>query len=520
LSRAWGTTLALGLSVIATACGATGASATTVAKKANFHNRVLTIGSEVFPVTLDPTANASAAIDEVVDYNVLQHLVQLAPNGQLVPVLASSWTTTQQNKVYTFTIRQGVHFSNGDLLTASDVVYSLKRVFAPGSTYPYAKIFDVASVVATSPTTVQVTLTTPSWDWLFDLAAYSNGVIIDPKTVSTLGTDPIGTGPYEVTNEVNNYSITLARNPHYFGTPARVSGVTFRYFASPSAEDAALRSGAINVIDNLGDPSALQSFKGKAGFRIISGLTNGKVQVTLNNAYGPLKNVLVRRAIAYGTDKKALIKVAEGGYGIPLGSDSVPADPYYLNLANTYPYNPTKALQLLRQAGYPHGFSLQLTLPPYPYAQLAGPLFASEMAKINIHVTIQNVPFPLWLSRVFEGGDFQATIIDHAEARDIGNYGTAGYYWHYAGTSQVATMLAQGAAAPTKAQWISTYQRVLKKITGDAVNDWLYVLPQLTVAQRDVTGLPKSAYTESFDLSHVGFGGSLASSTTKLGYLS
>ncbi len=158
-------------------------------------NSTVTIGSEVFPVTLNPTANASAAIDEVIDYNVLQHLVELDPKGAIIPVLATSWKVSKNNQVYTFQIRKGVRFSNGDPLTAQDVVFSMNRVFASGSTYPYGKLFDVSSVTAQGPYTVSVQLIQPSWEWLFNLAAYSNGVIIDPKTVGTLATDPIGTGP-------------------------------------------------------------------------------------------------------------------------------------------------------------------------------------------------------------------------------------------------------------------------------------------------------------------------------------
>ncbi len=481
-------------------------------------NSTVTIGSEVFPVTLNPTANASAAIDEVIDYNVLQHLVELDPKGAIIPVLATSWKVSKNNQVYTFQIRKGVRFSNGDPLTAQDVVFSMNRVFASGSTYPYGKLFDVSSVTAQGPYTVSVQLIQPSWEWLFNLAAYSNGVIIDPKTVGTLATDPIGTGPYKVVSEVNNYSITLTRNQRYYGPSARAKNVIFRYFSNPNTEDAALESGQIQVIDNLGTPSEVSLFKDSPRYKVITGPTNGKVQLTLNNSYGPLSNVLVRRAIAYATDKKAIIQVASGGYGTPLGSDSVPADPYYLNLSNTYTYNPTKAKALLIKAGYSHGFPLTTTVPPYPYAQLAGPLLASELNAVGIKVKLSNVQWPLWISQVFEGGNFQATVIDHAEARDIGNYGTKGYYWHYSGTAQVSKMLAMANSAPTQKQWVAGYRAVLRKITDAAVNDWLYILPQITVTSSNITGVPTSGYSESFNLSYIGVGGKISTQATTMGF--
>ncbi len=483
--------------------------------------KTLTIGSSnVFPPTLDPTANASQAIDEVIDYNVLQHLVQLAPNGTIVPILASSWKVSSNNQVFTFTIRKRVRFSNGDILTPADVVFSLRRVFAPSSTYPYAKVFDVASVATVATDQVQVTLASPSWEWLYDLAAYSNGVILDPRTISSMATDPVGTGPFKVAGEVTNYSVSLTRNGRYWGYLPRVAGVTFRYFTNPNDLNAALQSGQVQMIDNLSTPQDLALFKSNSAYRVTAGLTNGKVQLTLNNAYGPLQNKVVRQAIAYATDKAAIIKAASGGYGIPAGSDTVPADPYYLNLSGTYPYDVAKAKALMRQAGYGSGFPLALTLPPYFYAQLAAPLIVSELGAIGIRVTVSTIDFPLWISQVFEGGAFQATIIDHAEGRDIGNYGTPGYYWHYAQTAQVAAELRAANAAPTEAGWIAGYRQVLRQITADAVNDWLYIIPNLTVARKDVVGLPSTAYTESLDLAYVGLGGSIPAAARSLGFSS
>lgn len=502
--------------LLALGSGVTPALAHTVAANA-YSSKTLVIGSEQAPPTLDPTANAAAAIDEVVDYNVLQHLVQLAPDGTIVPVLATGYTVSANRLVYTFTIRQGVKFSNGDPLTPADVVYSIDRVTA--KKYPYAAIFDVASAATVGANGVAVTLQSPSWSFVFNLASYSNGVIVDPKAVSTLGTDPVGTGPYEVTGQVANYSVSLKANPTYWGQTPGAAGIEFRYFTDSNAEDSALEDGQIQVIDNLSSPDEASTFTANPSkYGVIGGLTNGKVQLTINNTSGPFANKLVRQAVNYAIDKQAVIQVASAGLGKAIGSDTVPSDPYYVNLAGLYPYNPSKAKQLLAKAGYPHGFSTTLTLPPYFYAQLAAPVIQSELDAIGINVTIQNIAWPLWLSRVFEGGNFDLTIIDHAEARDIANYATKGYYWHFAGTAQVAKQLAAANAAPTQQQWIAGTRAVVKEIANDAVNDWLYALPVLEVHLKGVVGLPTGGYTESFDLQYVRFGGKVPASAVALGY--
>ncbi len=481
----------------------------------------LTIGSQVAPPTLDLTSNPAAAIDEVLDYNVYQHLYELDPAGKLVPVLATSYSLSNGRRTYTFTIRKKVRFSNGDPLTPSDVVYSLERVTRPGSTYPYKDLMsEVRSVRAVGDDEVAVTLSHPDWEWLFDLAAYSDGVVLDPKAVGRIATHPVGTGPFAFKSFTPNYAVTLVRNPYYWGPKPQLSEVTWRYFSSADAENAALQSGQLNVIDNEPVPQDVARFKRDPRFQVIDGRTNGKVQLSINNAYGPLRDKLVRQAICYATDKRAIIDAASAGYGVPLGSDSVPGDPYYLDLARTYPYNPRRAKALLARAGYPHGFRVTITLPPYSYAQVSGPLIAAELQAVGITATIKNIQWPLWLSQVFAHRDFQLTIVDHAEARDISNYATPGYYWNFAHTAQVARLLQAGDEAPTRAQWIADYRQALRLITSQAVNDWLYVLPQLTVAQAGLVGLPTSGLTESFPVQYIRYGGHVPAPVAHQGYSS
>jgi peptide/nickel transport system substrate-binding protein len=177
------------------------------------------------------------------------------------------------------------------------------------------------------------------------------------------------------------------------------------------------------------------------------------------------------------------------------------------------------AKKLLKEAGYPNGFSVTLTLPPYGYATSAGPLLQAELDAVGIKTTIKDVAFPLWISSVFLKSDFQLTIINHVEARDQGNYANCSYYWKYKDCAEVAKLLNAAQKATTTAEEISRYQGILKKITAAAVNDWLFNPDQLTIAKSDVVGIP-GGISESFDLSHLSIGGSLSSSAKSEGYAS
>ena len=478
----------------------------------------IVVGSNVAPPTLDLTANPAAAIDEVLDYNVYQHLAQLTPNGGIAPTLATRWTISNHGRTYTFFIRKGVRFSNGDPLTPGDVVYSIKRVIAPKSTYPYKSLMaDIKSVRAVGSKVV-VTLKTRDWSFIYNMAAYSNGVILDPKAVSQIAKQPVGTGPFMFKAEVPNYSVELVRNPYSWNKRTNVDGVTFRYFSNANSANSALQSGQIQVIDNALNPNDIGMFKNSSKYKIVSGPTNGKVQVTINNSSGPLSNVLVRRAITYAINRKAIIQAAQGGYGLPLGSGTVPGDPWYINEANRYPYDPAKAKELLKQAGYPNGFSVTLTLPPYSYATTSGTLVAAELNAVGIRTTIKNIQWPLWISQVFTNHNFDMTIVDHVEARDIANYANSKYYWQYGGSGQVAKLLQAANAAPTQGASTATYKAIVRKITTDAVNAWLYVPEAVTIAQRGVNGLPQSGRTESFYLGYASLGQTPSTAARAQGY--
>lgn len=510
--------LALSLIGLGTVVGVSGTVASSVSGAAGTS---LVIGSAVAPPSLDPTSNAAAAIDEVFDYNVYQHLVELAPSGAVIPVLATGYTTSADGLTYTFTLRSGVTFSNGDPLTAADVVFSLKRAMDPANSYPYQELVaGVSSVTSPSASSVVVTLSKPSDQFIYDLAAYSNGVVLDPSAVATIATAPVGTGPYVFQSQVSNYDVVLTANANYWGSKPGVSTVTFRYYSSANTFDSALKSGEIQVIDTLDSPQAVGQFKNNSSYQVIAGPTEGKIDLTINDSAGPLSKLKVRQAIAYATDKKAILKIDGAGYGTVIGSDQVPGDPWYTPSVNKiYSYSPAKAEKLLAEAGYKHGFSLTLTIPPYGYAETAGPLIQAELRAVGIKVTLKNIAWPLWISKVFEGDAYQLTIVDQVEARDISEYGDCKYYWKYSGCSQVAAMLNAATSATTTTSEVAKFRAIVEKINGAAVVDWLYNPDQLTVAQSDVVGLPKGAEAESLNLAYVSVGGTLSATAKAEGFV-
>jgi peptide/nickel transport system substrate-binding protein len=462
----------------------------------------VTVGASLAPSTLDLTTTADAAIPEALLYNVYEGLVKLDAAGKVVPLLADSWKVSANGRVYTFVLHRGVQFQNGDPLTAGDVVYSFERVLKPPSGKPHPHADDMApvrSVKAVNRTTVRVTLKQRSNGWLYAMAGPA-GVILDQKAVATIATKPVGTGPFSVSAFTSGYSVTLAKNPTYWGTPAGVDRVVFRYYDDPNALANAELAGDVDIIDNVLAPELVKQFTGDPGkYTVVQGLTNGKVLLSMNNSRPPLNKRLVRQAINYAIDRKALIKTAYAGYGKLIGTHASPADPWYLDLANTYPYDPVKAKKLLAQAGYPNGFTVTLQVPPVGYATASSTVVQSALAQVGITVKLQKVDFKLWLDQVFTHANYDMTIIAHVEARDLIKYADPNYYWRY-DNKTVQRLIAAGDAAQTNTQWLADYREVERIITQAAVNDWLFLLPSLEVVRAGITGYPKNSLSLSFDV--------------------
>jgi peptide/nickel transport system substrate-binding protein len=436
---------------------------------------------------------------------VYETLVKLDQNGKIVPSLAEKWTVSPDGKTYTFDLHSGVKFSSGADFTADDAKFSLDRVKKP-TWVPEAYIQQMAVVSSTtvvSPTELKVTLKKPSNSWLFNMTGRA-GAMFSRTGVSDLANKPIGTGPYVLQNWNRGNSIVLQRNDNYWGQKPSVKTVTFKYFKDPTAMNNALLTGGIQVVSTVQTPQALGQFKSGNKYQVISGATDGEVMMTMNDGKAPLNDVRVRQAINYAIDKKAILQNAWAGYGTVIGSHESPNDPWFVDESGKYPHDVAKAKSLLAAAGKSN-LTLSLQVPPVPYATAAAPIIISELAEAGITVNATNVTFPVWIDKVFTKADYDLTIINHVEPRDIAAlWANPSYYTRY-NNPAVAKLLADGdAGSPT--EYIADYKKAVELLADDAAAAWLWSFPNLIVADSDVKGLPKNAVGEAFVLADLSVG--------------
>lgn len=461
----------------------------------------VTLGATLEPANLDLTASSQAAIPEVLLYNVLEGLVRIDNEGEIQPLLASSYDVSEDGKVYTFELREA-NFHDGSPMTANDVVFTFNRHRAPESTHPFKAQFEpIENVEAVDDRTVRVTLKEFSANWLFNMALGA-GVILAEATIGQIAENPVGTGPFKFDSWTRGDNIRLVRNQDYWGDRPPLEEVVFKYIPDPSAMNNALLAGDIDIISRVTAPELLDAFKDDARFEVVEGLTNGEVVMAMNNTKGPLSDVRVRRAITHAIDREGLVNAAYGGYGTLIGSHVPPSDPWYVDLTGEVPYDPERARELLAEAGFPNGFTLSLHLPPPSYARRSGEVIASQLGEVGIRVNTENVEFPQWLERVFRGGNFDLSIVAHVEPRDISQYGNAEYYWHY-DNAEVRQLLADADKEPDESRRNELYGQVQRKIAEDAVNVWLFLLPEIAVMQKGISGYKENRISFSIDMTEV-----------------
>ncbi|HUC67375.1 MAG TPA: ABC transporter substrate-binding protein [Stellaceae bacterium] len=464
----------------------------------------LVLGMTLEPPGLDPTTGAAAAIGEVTQYNVYEGLTKIEENGKVTPLLAQSWTISPDQKTYTFKLQPGVKFQNGEPFTSADVKFTFERDDAPDSTNKEkASVFaKIARIDTPDPLTVVLTLKEVNANLLFNLGE-DTGVILEPKSAATDATHPVGTGPFAFADWVKGSSITLTKWPGYRAADKiKLDKVTFRFINDPAAQVAAVLAGDVDGFPRFGALDSLKQLQSDPRFTVAIGSTEGKTIVAINNKRKPFDDVRVRRALAYAIDRKAVIAGASNGLGVPIGSHYTPNDPGYVDLTGLYPYDPAKATALLKEAGVKTPLDVTLKLPPPPYARQGGQIVAAELAQIGINAKIENIEWAQWLDGVYKHKNYDLTIVSHVEPRDLANYADPDFYYQY-DSSKFRALMDDVNTAPDEAARLKALAAAQRQLAEDAVNVFLYVLPQVSVAKAGLHGLWHNSPIFANDLSAV-----------------
>jgi peptide/nickel transport system substrate-binding protein len=362
------------------------------------------------------------------------------------PMLATRWTISHNNRVFTFYLRRGIRFSNGDPLTAGDVAFSYRRLgylhdnpaFLIGARTRGNRLV-IDKVRALDRYTVRFTLPAPDVSFLTALTTVPNFAVLDARVLRAHGGDDsqhaatkdtatswlnensVGTGPFVLASWVRGTAgqIVLQRNPYYWGSRPFLNRIIFQGISDITTQRFEVSRGTIDIASNL-DVDGAQSLNGDRNVKIITGSTLDLIYlaVTANPTISrPLSSVKVRQAMRAALDYNGIIKGLLRGIGtqatsmIPVGM----LDNDKATNTRLKPHtNPALARRLVREAGYPHGFSVTLayptplTLDGVSYDLLA-PKVAHDLGAAGIRVTLDPRPLTVLLP-AFRSGKEAMTL--------------------------------------------------------------------------------------------------------------
>ncbi|MBA2945588.1 ABC transporter substrate-binding protein [Streptomyces himalayensis] len=452
------------------------------------------------PTSLDIATTAGAALDQILLDNIYQGLLTRDENNKVKPSLATSYDESSDGLTYTFRLAENATFHDGAKVTAADAVWSLKQVTAKGSKNPdAAALASVKSVSATDDHTVVVKLKHRDTGLTWGLTGRAGIVFKKGTDFSTLVGKENGTGPFKLSGWKRGSSITFVRNDAYWGEKAKVAKVVFQYIKDDNAANNAQQTGQTDI-ETAVDATLLQPFSDRRKYTVLRGDTTDKFTLALNNAAGPTKDLRVRRAIRQAIDKPGLIKTL-GGAAVQVGGPVPATDPGYEGLTSIDAYDPENAKELLRQAGYGDGLKLTVKIPNIYPAEI-GDYLASQLKQVGIELTVRQVEFQTWLDAVYTKHDYQLSLVDHAEARDLSNFANPDYYFGY-DNANVQKWYAAAQTASGDSERDALLKKAARQVSEDAAADWLFVNQTLTVVRSGVTGVPRNFTSNRYDLANL-----------------
>jgi peptide/nickel transport system substrate-binding protein len=471
----------------------------TVRESAAADAKTLVVASGADAETLDPQVSfdgQSPLLWRAVYENLLTYD---GDTLDIIPHLAESFDVSEDGLTYTFKIRPGVTFSDGEPLNAAAVKMSIDRQIGVEQGIAYA-LAGVTAVDTPDDMTVVLTLSAPSDGALSAFAGNYAPYIISPKAIKDneqdgdwaqawLHDNMVGTGPYVLDSYSQSQQAVFKRNPNYWGgwDGDHFEQLFVKYVKEPATERLLLEQGEVDVALFLPD-DAVEELDGAAGITVTDVPSFNLYYLVFNCKEGPTADKKVRQALSYGFDYQTWIDdvlrgKAQQARG-PIPSNFVGFNPKTLQ----YTYDPDKARQMLADAGYPDGgFEIDYTYESgYFWKRPLGELFQSNMADLGVTVNIQELSPSAWAdllsnpetARHAFGLVWWPTLaIPYDYMFSLfatGAQGTAGYNWGYYSNPELDKLLEQGSAEVDEAKRTEIYNKAQDLLADDAPALFIY----------------------------------------------
>lgn len=465
---------------------------------------ILRVGMQTDPVGLDPHVTNATATRNMLE-NTYDTLVMYNENLEIIPGLAESWEASEDGLVWTFSLRDGVTFHNGDALKASDVVFSLNRITDPDIASPRAEDFAlIESVEAPDDATVVITLS-EAFSPLLSKLAHSLNVIVSEAVAMANDNDlndvVIGTSAFKFVEYIPQTRLVLERHDAYWETDVDgnqlpyLDGITFTFYPEPTARTTAVQTGNVDWIEYVPAPD-VEILQADPNVEVIGGLATNFRSIYFNTREGPLSDKLVRQAISYAIDEQAVVDVALFGTGgVPADGTTIPSSAFYG--IDSSPYvgrDVEKAKELLAEAGYADGFEFDMYVTStYDFLRTPAEIIQANLADIGITMNIVAEDWSVYLPK-FTSGDFTATIIGSSGLADPDDYLYGDFHsessGNYIGFSnpEIDDLLVEGRRASDPDERKAIYAQAQELILDEAPHVFLFHSAQYEAHRTNVKG--------------------------------
>jgi peptide/nickel transport system substrate-binding protein len=444
-------------------------------------------------------------------------LVRFDDNMAIQPELAESWTLSDDKLTWTFKLRQGVKFHDGQELTSDDVKFTFDRLLDK-SAGGKADFTAVDKVEPAGKHQVKFVTKEPFAALLAALAGFWAYIVSEAgvqKGGGDLNKMTMGTGPFKVEQQM-----VFKKNPNYFkkGLPY-VDEVVIRTIPDEANIVAALRAGQIHhaFIEDNKNWNLLKDEKSLTGYR-SSRLGYDYLNISANRVNAPtdkpwpLKDVRVRQAISWAVDRNAILRVAAAGFGRLTAPATAPMKQWQLpeeQWMKYYKPDVDKAKKLLEEAGSPNGFAVKLcVIPTFPTMVNGAPVVAANLKRIGINVEIENVEYAVWIKR-WLAKDFDMTMNttpgygdpDTAFFRAL--HATKGQNWNSSSPSDLDGMLEEGRRTFDPKRRKEIYDKVQIMILENVPHLWLFSADHIDFSQSYVKGWVQHPTTNLYGFERV-----------------
>ncbi len=353
------------------------------------------------PRSLDPALSTDVPTGRAVAY-LFDGLTRFDPRAKVEPSLATRWDVSPDGRVYTFHLRQDVHFTDGEPITAHTVAKSWTRALDPATKsgaasflFPVAgakdfnggKASSISGLAVRDDSTLVVTLAEPLAIFT-KMLAMPVAAIVPEHPAPDFGEHPIGSGPWKLVEWKHDDYLLFARNPQYFAGPPKTDTLRARIIAEPSTAVAEYESGNVDVLEIPADEASEWEEDESRKPMLMSTPALELVYIGINTTRGPLADVRVRQAINDAIDIDRVIERLVSGRGTRAAGVIPPALAGYDSTRKAYPYDPAKAKQLLAAAGYPKGIDIELWVSMTPIYQHIAETVQAYLNAVGIRTKI------------------------------------------------------------------------------------------------------------------------------------